>query len=211
MPGQGSTAGGDLTDEEILAVVCHERYTLGGADPTGDEYLEEYEDWCSDEAPTFVALEAGATLDQLADQGLTNAAGEEIADHRHRRRTGRRIAARRVTTSGRVAGHRHRRGCRGRRRRLVVGGGPGRRRAAYWLARAGHDVAIVEKKRFPRDKTCGDGLTPRAVKQLETWASSTNRRRPPLRRAAGPRHGHDDELDWPAKPCYPTWLRRAPP
>ena len=33
MPAQGTLAGGDLTDDEILAVVCHERYTLGGADP----------------------------------------------------------------------------------------------------------------------------------------------------------------------------------
>src|SRR5256885_6965143 len=37
---------------------------------------------------------------------------------------------------------------------------------AYWLAEAGHDVVVVERKTFPREKTCGDGLTPRAVKQL---------------------------------------------
>ena len=37
---------------------------------------------------------------------------------------------------------------------------------AYWLADAGWDVAVVEKKRFPREKTCGDGLTPRPVRQL---------------------------------------------
>jgi geranylgeranyl reductase family protein len=49
---------------------------------------------------------------------------------------------------------------------LVVGGGPAGAAAAYWLARAGHDVAVVERKTFPRDKTCGDGLTPRAVKQI---------------------------------------------
>ena len=58
MPAQGVDAGGDLTDDEILAVVCHERYTLGGADPTSDEYAEEFENWCSDEAPMYVALEA---------------------------------------------------------------------------------------------------------------------------------------------------------
>ena len=69
MPAWGSTAGGELTDEEILAVVCHERYTLGGADPTSDEYAEEFEIWCSEEAPTFLALESGATLDELADAG----------------------------------------------------------------------------------------------------------------------------------------------
>ena len=49
---------------------------------------------------------------------------------------------------------------------LVVGAGPAGAAAAYWLARHGHDVAIVERKTFPREKTCGDGLTPRAVKQL---------------------------------------------
>ena len=50
---------------------------------------------------------------------------------------------------------------------LVVGGGPSGAAAAYWLAEAGHRVLVVEKKRFPREKTCGDGLTPRAVRQLE--------------------------------------------
>jgi mono/diheme cytochrome c family protein len=78
MPAQGANAGGDLTDEEILAVVCHERYTLGGADPTSEDYVEEYEDWCSEEAPAFVALEEGVTLDELNDQGLTNAEGSEL-------------------------------------------------------------------------------------------------------------------------------------
>ena len=49
---------------------------------------------------------------------------------------------------------------------LVVGGGPAGAAAAYWLARHGHDVTVVERKTFPREKTCGDGLTPRAVHQL---------------------------------------------
>ena len=59
--------------------MCHERYTLGGADPTSDEYAEEFENWCSEEAPTFLALESGVTLDELADQGLIDAEGDEIA------------------------------------------------------------------------------------------------------------------------------------
>jgi mono/diheme cytochrome c family protein len=59
MPQQGSEAGGDLTDYEILGVVCHERYTLAGADPTSDEYAEEFEEFCSEESPVFEALEAG--------------------------------------------------------------------------------------------------------------------------------------------------------
>src|SRR5580698_876949 len=49
---------------------------------------------------------------------------------------------------------------------LVVGGGPSGAACAYWLASAGHDVVLVEKKRYPREKTCGDGLTPRSVRQL---------------------------------------------
>lgn len=49
----------------------------------------------------------------------------------------------------------------------MVGGGPAGASAAYWLADAGWDVLVVEKKHLPRDKTCGDGLTPRSVRQLE--------------------------------------------
>ncbi|MBA3604628.1 MAG: hypothetical protein H0W46_01375, partial [Acidimicrobiia bacterium] len=74
MPKQG----GDLTDEEILAVVCHERYTLGGADPTAEEFIEEYENWCSEEAPLFAALEGGMTLAELAEEDIVGADGESI-------------------------------------------------------------------------------------------------------------------------------------
>jgi geranylgeranyl reductase family protein len=49
---------------------------------------------------------------------------------------------------------------------LIIGGGPSGSSAAYWLAEAGVNVLVVEKKHFPRDKTCGDGLTPRSVRQL---------------------------------------------
>ena len=59
MPQQGSAAGGGLTDYEILGVVCHERYTLGGADPTSEEWAEEFEQFCSVESPVFEALESG--------------------------------------------------------------------------------------------------------------------------------------------------------
>ena len=50
--------GGGLTDAQILAVVCHERFTLGGADQTGAT-LEEFEKWCSPEAPAWEGLEDG--------------------------------------------------------------------------------------------------------------------------------------------------------
>ena len=49
----------------------------------------------------------------------------------------------------------------------VVGGGPSGAATAYYLATRGHSVLLCEKKRFPREKTCGDGLTPRAVKILQ--------------------------------------------
>jgi menaquinone-9 beta-reductase len=48
----------------------------------------------------------------------------------------------------------------------VVGGGPSGAAAAHLLATRGHSVLVCEKKVFPREKTCGDGLTPRAVKVL---------------------------------------------
>ena len=49
----------------------------------------------------------------------------------------------------------------------IVGGGPSGAAASHYLASAGHSVLVCEKKSFPREKTCGDGLTPRAVKMLE--------------------------------------------
>ena len=49
---------------------------------------------------------------------------------------------------------------------IVVGAGPAGSCTAFHLARAGLDVLLLEKSTFPRDKVCGDGLTPRAVKQL---------------------------------------------
>jgi menaquinone-9 beta-reductase len=50
---------------------------------------------------------------------------------------------------------------------LVVGAGPGGSAAAYHLARHGVDVVMVDKAVFPRDKVCGDGLTPRGVAALQ--------------------------------------------
>lgn len=49
----------------------------------------------------------------------------------------------------------------------VVGAGPGGSAAAHYLARAGLDVLLVDKFEFPRDKTCGDAMTPRALTVLE--------------------------------------------
>jgi geranylgeranyl reductase family protein len=50
---------------------------------------------------------------------------------------------------------------------LVVGAGPAGSSTAYHLARHGVDVLMVDKAVFPREKVCGDGLTPRGVAALE--------------------------------------------
>src|SRR2546430_7929104 len=54
----------------------------------------------------------------------------------------------------------------------VVGGGPAGAAAAITLARAGRDVVLVDKARFPRDKCCGDGLTAGALRRLEALGLS---------------------------------------
>ncbi len=87
---------------------------------------------------------------------------------------------------------------------LIIGGGPAGSSAGYWLARHGHDVAIVERKTFPREKTCGDGLTPRAVKQLTDMGLAealTPYHRYEGLRATGA--GRALELQWPSHPVYP--------
>jgi len=50
---------------------------------------------------------------------------------------------------------------------LVVGAGPAGAAAAAWAARGGADVVLADAAVFPRDKTCGDGLTPRAIGELQ--------------------------------------------
>ncbi len=61
MPLQGEKAGGALTEAEILSVVCHERYSISGADPKSEQWKSEYETWCSPDSEIFKALEAGST------------------------------------------------------------------------------------------------------------------------------------------------------
>jgi geranylgeranyl reductase family protein len=87
---------------------------------------------------------------------------------------------------------------------LVVGGGPSGSACAYWLADAGWDVVLVEKKHFPREKTCGDGLTPRSVRQLNDMGLSDAlagaHRYEGLRACA---YGRTLELPWPHHPSFP--------
>ncbi|MGO1509219.1 MAG: NAD(P)/FAD-dependent oxidoreductase, partial [Actinomycetales bacterium] len=49
---------------------------------------------------------------------------------------------------------------------VVVGAGPAGASVGHYLAQQGHSVIVLEKGHFPRDKVCGDGLTPRAVAEL---------------------------------------------
>ena len=90
---------------------------------------------------------------------------------------------------------------------LVVGGGPAGAATGFWLAKAGHDVCVLERKAFPRDKTCGDGLTPRAVHQLremglEPAIAARYHRHDGLRAEA---HGITLELPWPDHPVFPSY------
>ena len=90
---------------------------------------------------------------------------------------------------------------------LVVGGGPAGAAAAHWLARDGHDVTLVERKSFPRDKTCGDGLTPRAVYQLDEMGFDFSA--PGFHRITGLRSYAGDqvmlEMPWPQHSRFPDW------
>ncbi len=89
---------------------------------------------------------------------------------------------------------------------VVVGAGPAGASCGYWLADAGWDVVVVEKKEFPREKTCGDGLTPRAVRQLADMgledALSDSHRYSGLR-AFG--FGQSIEMQWPEHPNFPAY------
>jgi geranylgeranyl reductase family protein len=90
---------------------------------------------------------------------------------------------------------------------VVVGAGPAGATAAFHLARAGLDVALLEKATFPREKVCGDGLTPRAVKSLLAMGIDTSTengwaRNRGLRIYGG---GHRIELPWPELASYPDY------
>ena len=88
---------------------------------------------------------------------------------------------------------------------VVVGGGPAGSAAAAWAARGGRDVLVIDSASFPRDKACGDGLTPRAVAELERlglgdWLNGRVRHRG-LRMSG---FGGEVEVDWPG-PSFPAY------
>ena len=90
---------------------------------------------------------------------------------------------------------------------IVVGAGPSGSTAAYYLAQAGLNVLLIEKSRFPRDKVCGDGLTPRAVKSLVAMGVDVSEeagwlRNKGLRVIGG---GLRLELDWPELSSWPGY------
>jgi len=92
---------------------------------------------------------------------------------------------------------------------IVVGAGPAGAATAAHLARAGHEVLVLDRCAFPRPKVCGDGLTPRAVRELVSlgvptpigdpagggWARNTG-----LRIVAGRTRL---ELPWPQLGSFP--------
>jgi geranylgeranyl reductase family protein len=90
---------------------------------------------------------------------------------------------------------------------IVVGAGPSGSTAAFYLAQAGLNVLLIEKSRFPRDKVCGDGLTPRAVKSLVAMGVDVSEeagwlRNKGLRVIGG---GMRLELDWPELSSWPGY------
>jgi menaquinone-9 beta-reductase len=90
---------------------------------------------------------------------------------------------------------------------IVVGAGPAGSTTAYYLAQAGLDVLLLEKSRFPREKVCGDGLTPRGVKALVGMGISVSEQDGWIRnkglRVIGA--GKRMELLWPELSSYPDY------
>jgi menaquinone-9 beta-reductase len=90
---------------------------------------------------------------------------------------------------------------------LIVGAGPAGSTAAFYLAQAGIDVTVLEKTSFPREKVCGDGLTPRAVREIQKLGlphpeAEGWRRNKGLRLIAG---GRTIELPWPEVSDFPQY------
>jgi len=90
---------------------------------------------------------------------------------------------------------------------IVVGAGPAGATTAFYLAQSGLDVLLLEKSRFPREKVCGDGLTPRAVKTLVSMGISVSEQDGWVRnkglRVIGA--GKRLELPWPELDSYPGY------
>ncbi|MUL44689.1 geranylgeranyl reductase family protein [Mycobacterium sp. CBMA293] len=93
---------------------------------------------------------------------------------------------------------------------VVVGAGPAGSAAAAWAARRGRDVLVIDSAPFPRDKACGDGLTPRAIAELRElglgeWLGG-HISHYGLRMAG---FGADREVRWPG-PSFPDTSSAVP-
>jgi geranylgeranyl reductase family protein len=90
---------------------------------------------------------------------------------------------------------------------VVVGAGPAGSCAAWWLAQAGREVVVLEKATFPREKVCGDGLTPRGVKALEDMGIDTSPAAGWVRHRGLRVHGGGEvvEVDWPQLHQWPDY------
>jgi menaquinone-9 beta-reductase len=88
----------------------------------------------------------------------------------------------------------------------VVGAGPAGASLALRLARHGHDVVVLERRSLPRDKACGDALTPRAVTELHELGLGDALDR--AHRTRGLRvsgYGTTVEVPWPDHPRHPSF------
>ena len=94
---------------------------------------------------------------------------------------------------------------------LIIGGGPAGAAAAIRAARGGASVTVFEKGEPGRDKICGDGLTPRAVRALDELGVdlSDAHRIDGLRMIA---NRTERQLPWPGIDPFPAhgavWPRR---
>ncbi|MEZ0050830.1 geranylgeranyl reductase family protein [Mycobacterium sp. MAA66] len=93
---------------------------------------------------------------------------------------------------------------------VVVGAGPAGSAAAAWAARSGREVVVVDAAQFPRDKACGDGLTPRAIAELQRlglgpWLAGRISHHG-LRMSG---FGADVEVPWPG-PSFPSISSAVP-
>ncbi|GAB0102094.1 geranylgeranyl reductase family protein [Nocardia sp. JMUB6875] len=92
---------------------------------------------------------------------------------------------------------------------VVVGGGPAGSAAAWQAATSGASVLCVDKARFPRDKPCGDGLTPRALGLLEGMGLSAELERFPVVEYLKIRGSSSWQVRWPDRPGLPNFARVA--